>query len=216
MAFYDQLNKGTYQSGPRPGSIEELRARMSAQKPKPQQKGNFFTDLMPAGGGIAGALTGAAVGTGVLPGIGTLIGGVLGGAGGSAAGKFGENVAEGNKDLGEGVLGEAALGGILSAPPIRLAKGLATGGTALAKGAGAGAAKQSLEKALLEPGMLAKAGQGLVGSSRGITTGTRAGMRSPACRQGWTSPFSVGRLGMSDTSLEELSRSGSGTRMKTI
>lgn len=122
--------------------------QLRTQKPK----GNFFTSLMPTAGGTGGALGGAALGASIgsiVPGIGTAIGGlagaILGGAGGSAAGKFGQNVVEGEQDLGKGVLGEALLGGITSTPLTAGFK-LAKAGVQGARGLG-GAAKQTLKEA---------------------------------------------------------------------
>lgn len=111
---------------------QQAQSRAQTAQPQPQQQpqSNFLADLLPAGGGIGGALAGAAGGAAlgsVVPGIGTviggLLGGVIGGAGGSAAGQFGKNVATGEQDLGKDVAKEAILGGVFSAPPIRLLRG---------------------------------------------------------------------------------------------
>ncbi len=120
---------------------------------KKDKNGNFLTGLIPTAGGIGGSLGGAALGASigsVVPGVGTAIGGllgaVLGGAGGSALGKVGENAVEGNQNLGEGVLGEALLGGITSTP---LTAGLkvAKAGVKAATGIGNTAARDLLEQA---------------------------------------------------------------------
>lgn len=92
-----------------------------AQHPA-QEPGNFFTSLIPSAGGVGGSFAGAGIGTAIAPGIGTLVGALLGGAVGGGSGKVVENAVEGNKDLSQGVLGEAALNGILGAGPLRLAK----------------------------------------------------------------------------------------------
>lgn len=138
MAWYDELNQGAFQAGPRPGSIDELRAELAAkQKQQPKNKGNFLTSLIPSGGGIAGAVGGAALGTTILPGAGTIVGALLGGALGGGAGKVAENAVIGEEDLGKGVAQEALLSGVLGAGPLRLGKlgvdtvrGLKTIGTA--------------------------------------------------------------------------------------
>jgi hypothetical protein len=80
-----------------------------------------------------------------------LLGAVLGGAGGSALGKVGENAAEGKKDLGEGVAGEALLGGLTSTP-IGAAGKVIKGGAQLAKGVLTGAGKEAAEKSFAEAG----------------------------------------------------------------
>lgn len=122
-----------------------------------QNKGNFFTHLLPTiagtGGGIAGGAAGGALaGTAILPGIGTVAGGLLGallgGAAGGAGGKVLENKVE-HQALGNGVLGAGIENGVLSAGPLRLLKG----GAALA-GAGKG-----LAGSLLAPVAAHEAGQ---------------------------------------------------------
>lgn len=89
-------------------------------QPTPKKK-NFVSSLLPSVGGIGGGAAGAAIGTALLPGVGTLAGALLGGALGGGAGKVAENATEGNR-LTSGVAGEAALNGVLSAGPLRLAK----------------------------------------------------------------------------------------------
>ena len=69
---------------------------------KPKDNGNWFTNSLSTVGGILGGIGGSFFG----PGIGT----AAGGAAGAGAGKWLENLFEGNKDLGDGVLGEAAFG----------------------------------------------------------------------------------------------------------
>ena len=110
--------------------------QISAPQPlsqKPQDNGNFFTSLLPSGGGMAGVAGGAALGTAIAPGIGTFLGALLGGAAGGGAGKVTENAVE-NKDLLQGVGQEALLNGVLGAGPIRLLKG----GVDVARGLKAG------------------------------------------------------------------------------
>lgn len=138
----------------------------------PKKKKDFWTDQISTGTGIGGALggaaTGAAIGS-VVPGLGTaiggLIGGIAGGALGSGAGELGENFITGEEDKFKNVGQEALLGGVFSAPPVRLAKGLITGGRALAQGGGKEAAKLSLEEALTSPGVLGRAGSKLAGTA---------------------------------------------------
>lgn len=139
----------------------EWKDRGEIKLPKQKKSNNGLSSLLPTGGGISGALAGGAAGAAigsVVPvigtGIGGLLGAVLGGAGGSAAGKFGQNIAEENEDLGEGVLGEALLGGATSLP--------ITGGFKLLKGAGSlakagvtGGSKAAGKKLLQEAGQLA-------------------------------------------------------------
>lgn len=69
---------------------------------KPKDNGNWFTNSLSTVGGILGGIGGSFFG----PGIGTAAGGAVG----AGAGKWLENLFEGNKDLGDGVLGEAAFG----------------------------------------------------------------------------------------------------------
>jgi hypothetical protein len=128
MAWYDELNQGTYgQQSSRPGSVQALRAQMSAgnQQTQPQAKApqkGFFADQISTAGGIGGALAGAAggaaIGSAFTP-VGTVIGGligsVIGGAGGSAAGEVTENVISGDR-LGKNVGQEALFGGLTSLP----------------------------------------------------------------------------------------------------
>lgn len=92
-----------------------------AATPQASSGGDFITGLLPSGGGIAGAVAGGAAGTAIAPGVGTLIGALLGGALGGGGGKVAENAIE-NKDLGQGVLQEAAINGVLGAGPLRLGK----------------------------------------------------------------------------------------------
>jgi hypothetical protein len=128
------------------GPLEIGSKTQQAQQPK-----NFWTDQISTGGGIAGSLGGAATGAAIgsiVPGIGTviggLIGGIAGGALGSGGGELAENAITGEKDLFKNVGQEALLGGVFSAPPIRLARGvgaLAKSGTAAGKASGIGARK---------------------------------------------------------------------------
>jgi hypothetical protein len=111
-----------------------LQAQQAQQQSQPQKKGNFFTSLIPSGGGIAGAAGGAALGTAIAPGVGTLLGALLGGAVGGGAGKVAENAVEGQKNVFEGVPQEAAVNGVLGAGPLRLLKG----GVDVARGLKAG------------------------------------------------------------------------------
>ena len=79
--------------------------QMFAQRqPVQQDKGNLFTKSLSTIGGIGGGILGSLAG----PCVGTAAGGALG----AGAGKWLQNLLEGNKDLGSGVLGEAALGTI--------------------------------------------------------------------------------------------------------
>ncbi len=74
------------------------------QQQQPEERGNFFTNLLPTAGGILGGIGGSFL----APGLGT----VAGGATGAGFGKFLENLIEGRTggELGEGIAGEAALG----------------------------------------------------------------------------------------------------------
>lgn len=161
MAWYDDLNQGTYGSttGGKDPVVDALRSSMKqAQQPKKEEKKkNGLAALLPTGGGIAGSLGGAAAGAAlgsVVPvvgtGIGGLIGAILGGAGGSALGKFGENAVNEEEDLGKGVGEEALLGGITSLPITSGFKVLKAGGQLgkdLVLGKGAAAAKETLSEA---------------------------------------------------------------------
>lgn len=137
-----------------------------------RKKKDFWTDQISTGTGIGGALGGAATGAAIgsiVPGLGTaiggLIGGIAGGAFGSGAGELGENFITGEEDKFKNVGQEALLGGVFSAPPVRLAKGLLTGGKALMGGGGKEAAKLSLEQALTQPGTLSRTISNTVGRS---------------------------------------------------
>ncbi len=190
MAWYDDLNKGTFQSEEdRPGSVRALRAAMQAQQAaqKPETpKSNIGADLLPTAGGIGGALGGAALGASigsVVPGIGTAIGGlaggILGGALGSGGGQAAKNVAIGEKDVFKDVGQEALLGGLLSAPPLRLARGLGAAGKAAASQGAKGTAKGAFEQAFIgAPKQAVRGGtertsQGLLGEAWGIRTGVK-------------------------------------------
>jgi hypothetical protein len=72
------------------------------QPTQTQDRGNLLTKSLSTIGGIGGGILGSIV----APGVGTAAGGALGAGGG----KWLQNLLEGNKDLGQGVLGEAALG----------------------------------------------------------------------------------------------------------
>lgn len=135
------------------------RSAMSAQQApqstnnQPKDNGNFFTKLIPTGGGLAGALAGGASGAAlgsIVPGVGTAVGGllgaILGGAGGSALGKVGENAAEGEKDLSKGVLNEALIGGATSIP-ITAGLKLARAGIKVATGIGKTGAGELVQQA---------------------------------------------------------------------
>jgi hypothetical protein len=101
---------------------------------KPKDNGNWFTNSLSTVGGILGGIGGSFFG----PGIGT----AAGGAAGAGAGKWLENLFEGNKDLGDGVLGEAAFGTLGG-----IGKGLSAikgAGGALKAGKGLGTAAQVL------------------------------------------------------------------------
>lgn len=131
---------------------QALIKKMQEKNAAAPKKGNFLTDLIPTAGGIGGTLAGAAGGAAigsVVPVIGTaiggLIGGVLGGAGGSALGKVGENAVEGN-NLGDGVAGEALLGGLTSTP-IGAGFKLARAGLKTATGIGKRAAGDLVQEA---------------------------------------------------------------------
>jgi len=188
MAWHDDLNQGFPLGGQtQPGSIEALRAyqqRQQQTKQPPQETNNGLASLIPTGGGIGGALGGAALGASigsVVPGIGTVIGGlaggVLGGALGSGGGKVAENAIE-NKDLLNGVGQEALMGGLFSAPPLRILKGagaaakvIAGAGKATAEGVAKDTAGQAFAGALTAPGALTTAGNTLRGEARGVGIG---------------------------------------------
>lgn len=157
MDWFDELNQRA-QRNVMGGANQDWNAFQSSMQPRatvaqPKKKNdNLAASLLPTGGGIAGTLGGAAAGAAagsVVPVVGTAIGGllgaILGGAGGSALGKVGENAIEGNEDLGEGVLGEALLGGVTSLP-IGAGFKLARAGAAAA-GVGKTSARELLEQA---------------------------------------------------------------------
>lgn len=133
------------------------------QKVAPKSKGNVLTHLLPTiggtgGGVLGGAAGGALAGSVILPGVGTVAGGLLGallgGAGGGALGKVAENKIEGNS-LGQGVAGEAAMNGVLSAGPLRLLKGagaLTKGAVAASKGATPGLAESLIKTGVEDAG----------------------------------------------------------------
>jgi hypothetical protein len=102
---------------------------LGAQQPV-QKKGNFLTSLLPTAGGILGGIGGSIL----APGLGT----AAGGAAGAGLGKVLQNLFEGNKDVGQGVLGEAALGTL---------GGVGKGLKAIKGAAGALKAGQGLSKA---------------------------------------------------------------------
>jgi hypothetical protein len=147
--FADLIGTGSAQGQAQQGQGGGYEQLFAQYRPRPKQpkKKDFWTDQISTGGGIGGALGGAATGAAIgsiVPGIGTaiggLVGGIAGGALGSGAGEFGENVITGEKDKFKNVGKEALLGGAFSAPPVRLARGLA----GVAKGGG----KVALEEAL--------------------------------------------------------------------
>lgn len=155
--FFDDLNRQLQQRAMQGHTFDwdayskMEQAQQAANKPKKQDKGNFFTSLIPSGGGIAGAAGGAALGSAILPGAGTIVGALLGGALGGGAGKVAENAVEGQKDLGQGVGQEALINGVLGAGPLRLLKG----GIDTARGLKAGA---SLADAVTQAGQKAASG----------------------------------------------------------
>lgn len=192
MAFWDDLNAQAQQRALQGGNQswadfqrrkEQQDQIAKIQSTKSSNKGNFLTSLIPTAGGIGGALAGGAAGAAagsVVPVVGTAVGGligaILGGAGGSAVGKVGENAVEGNKNLGEGVAKEAVLGGVFSAPPVRLARGLIAAGkagVATARGIGEQTAKDAFDTAFTAPGLLSEAGNTLRGEARGVGIGEK-------------------------------------------
>lgn len=177
MFDQDTINQLWANSGYNPNA----KPRTGTQ-PKKKEK-NFWTDQISTGTGIGGALGGAATGAAlgsIVPGLGTaiggLIGGIAGGALGSGGGELAENFVTGEEDKFKNVGQEALLGGVFSAPPIRLASGLGRGvfegGKAIIGKQGAGAAGQaaklSLEEALTRPGIIARGGQKLSGAANNL------------------------------------------------
>jgi hypothetical protein len=147
--------------------------------------GNFLTRLLPTAGGIGGSLAGAAGGAAigsVVPVVGTAVGGILGailgGAAGSGAGKFGENFAEGESDLGKGVVNEALLGGATSLP-IGAAFKLARAGTKVATGLGGKAAGTLVQEAGAKV-VPKKFAQGLAGNVTDNAAATTAAQQTVA------------------------------------
>ena len=147
-------------------------------------KGNLGTDLLPTAGGIGGSLGGAALGASIgsiVPGIGTVIGGlaggIIGGALGSGGGQVAKNAATGQKDLFKDVGQEALLGGIFSAPPIRLARGLGAVGKTVIGGTAKSTGKQAFEQAFIGAGKqgVRNAGQRTAQDFIGDATGIKAG-----------------------------------------
>lgn len=119
------------------------------QAKQPVKQGFRLSDLLPAGGGIAGATAGGAAGTAIAPGIGTIIGAILGGALGQSGAEYGRQKltneeTDTNKILKEAMWGGgSALGGeILGAG----AKAIGIGGKVAAEGA---TKAGSLEKAAM-------------------------------------------------------------------
>lgn len=161
-------------------SLPQQTSQFSSQ---PQQK-DFWTDQISTGGGIGGALGGAALGASigsVVPGIGTLIGGlaggILGGGIGSGAGELAENSITGEEDLFKNVGKEALLGGIFSAPPIRLARGLSQGAKAIGTGAGREAFEQGFTGAASNAtrGGVQRTSESFLGNAWGIRPGVKVG-----------------------------------------
>lgn len=123
-----------------------------------KKKTSLLESLLPTAGGIGGgalggAAGGALAGSAILPGVGTIAGGLLGalagGFTGGAAGKAVQNKLEG-QSVGHDVLKEGAIQGVLSAGPLRLAKGIGTlarGGKAAAGVADAVEAGSAASKA---------------------------------------------------------------------
>ncbi len=132
-SFFDEVNQAADV-----GSVYRFQA-----KPKAKKKASLVQSLLPSVGGIAGGVGGGAAGGAlagslILPGVGTvaggLIGALLGGAAGGGAGKVAQNISMGESATKD-VARTAALEGVLSAGPIRLAKG-AVGAARAAKGSG--------------------------------------------------------------------------------
>ncbi|MBM4644761.1 hypothetical protein GS464_20085 [Rhodococcus hoagii] len=151
--------------------------QLQAQQ-KPQQSNNLLASLLPTGGGIGGALAGGAAGAAagsIVPGVGTAVGGligaVLGGAGGSAAGKVGENAIEG-RNLDDGVLNEALIGGATSMP-VGAAFKVARAGLKAGTGIGGKSAGTLLEEA--GTATVGKKTAAKYGLGDATTTATRGG-----------------------------------------
>jgi len=166
---------------------------LSTQQPA-QKKGNFLTSLLPTAGGILGGIGGSFL----APGLGT----AAGGAAGAGLGKVLQNLFEGNQDVGQGVLGEAALGTLggvgkgLSA--IKSAAGALKAGQGLSKAAqvlkfgvpkvATAAAEQVARKVV--PGMVGKAGKALenIGSK---SIGSQSLMTTAQARSKGINPMQV-------------------------
>ena len=150
MSWIDDMNAApdvvSYNDFFKQSKLDSLqRQRKSSQMAKTKKKdegglASWLPTIGGLGGSIAGGVGAGALAGSVVPGIGTaagagvgLLGAILGGALGSGAGKVGENALEGNNDLGQGVAGEALLGGATSVGPIRGINAIVKGGTALAK-----------------------------------------------------------------------------------
>lgn len=88
-----------------PGANGSTPASVSNQIPV-RQPGNLFTHALPAIGGTLGSIIGSAADVFTGP-----LGTIAGGSGGSALGKVLENKLE-HQNLGSGVAGQAALGGV--------------------------------------------------------------------------------------------------------
>lgn len=131
------------------------------QAPKKKKK-NFFLDQISTVGGIAGGIAGLPLG---------IFGAAGGAAGGSALGEAIENAISG-ESLGKNVIKEGAIGGVLGAGPIKLAKagvGLATAGRAGGR-ALAGEATEQVARSATERGT-----QKLLGGAWGLKTGAKVG-----------------------------------------
>lgn len=182
-------------------------AAYNAGMPK-KKKGNLFTSALPTIGGIVGGIGGSFL----APGAGTL----AGGAGGAALGKTLQNALEGEDDLGQGVIGEAALGTLGGiGKGFRAIKG-ATG--ALRSGEGVGRAGQILKMGV--PGNTAglsrtgakveEAGSKMI-ASQGQVTGAQA--RSMNMNPTQTFASVNKRTGLTNLDdMAELSRSLTGSK----
>ena len=167
MSWIDDMNAApdvvSYNDFFKQSKLDSLqRQRKSSQMAKTKKKdegglASWLPTIGGLGGSIAGGVGAGALAGSVVPGIGTaagagvgLLGAILGGALGSGAGKVGENALEGNNDLGQGVAGEALLGGATSVGPIRGINAIVKGGKALATGAGKMGTLEALGKATTE------------------------------------------------------------------
>lgn len=133
---------------------------MVGQPKKKKGRGGFLTSLISEGGGMGGAAAGASAGAAlgsIVPGIGTVIGGLLGAGVGGGLGAFGGRLAENkvrdNEFRVKDAAKEGVISGVLSASPLKLLKGGASGAKAILGGS---KFLPAAEKTITAPGVASK------------------------------------------------------------